>query len=157
MDSIMFEKIYDEAEKKRRKVMVEKATQYAVGGDRLYNFKRASEIERNTPAQALWGKATKHLISIIDMVEGNSPATQEAIDEKIGDMQNYLDLLRAIFIEQLAVAAEIKEITDAINIVSLEAGRVNASAAGRQLRKITKNLKAERKAKKCTGSKLRRK
>lgn len=129
MDSIMFEKIYDEAEKKRRKVMVEKATQYAVGGDRLYNFKRASEIERNTPAQALWGKATKHLISIIDMVEGNSPVTQDLIDEKIGDMQNYLDLLRAIFVEKLQSEA----------------------------RKITKALKTKRKAKKCTDSKLRRK
>ncbi|HSH25907.1 MAG TPA: hypothetical protein VLA13_10280 [Massilibacterium sp.] len=44
--------------------------------------------------------ATKHLVSVIDMVESNEVHDPEYIDEKIGDMINYLILLEGILKEQ---------------------------------------------------------
>lgn len=75
-----------------------KAKEYAIG-DRLYNFKRAAEISRTTPAKALAGMWMKHVVSVIDLIEGSTEPTAERINEKIGDAINYLILLEAIFAE----------------------------------------------------------
>lgn len=75
----------------------QKAGEYASGQDRLHNFKLAARVNGTTPAKALWGMASKHLVSIMDMVDGRQPVTDPMIDEKIGDMVNYLVLLEAIF------------------------------------------------------------
>ena len=75
-----------------------KAKEYAIG-DRLYNFKRAAEISRTTPARALAGMWMKHVVSVIDLIEGSIEATEERVNEKIGDAINYLILLEAVFAE----------------------------------------------------------
>ncbi|RLC23033.1 MAG: hypothetical protein DRH93_08370 [Deltaproteobacteria bacterium] len=81
-------------------ILVEKAKEYATE-DRLHNFKIAGLINNMTISEALWGMATKHLVSIIDMVYGTIPKTEAMVDEKIGDMINYLILLEAVFLEEL--------------------------------------------------------
>ena len=78
--------------------LAHKAKEYA-SDDRLYNFKRAAEIQHTTTAKALWGMASKHLVSVIDLVEGRINATPEMVNEKIGDMINYLILLEAVLKE----------------------------------------------------------
>ena len=82
-----------------RTVLGNKAKEYA-SCDRLYNFKRASEILRTTPEKALLGMLMKHLVSVIDLVEGSLEATEYMVDEKIGDAINYLVLLEAILKER---------------------------------------------------------
>jgi len=77
-----------------------KAREYSDSSDRLYNFKRAGVINHTTPEKALWDMATKHLVSVIDLVEQNKETTIHMIDEKIGDLINYLILLEAILIEK---------------------------------------------------------
>jgi len=42
----------------------------------------------------------KHLVSVFDLIEGRIPTSQEMIDEKIGDMINYLILLEAVLKEK---------------------------------------------------------
>jgi hypothetical protein len=81
-----------------RKIISSKAKEYAIG-DKLYNFKRAAEISRTTPAKALLGMLMKHVVSVIDLVEGSVPATSAMVDEKLGDAINYLILLEAVFKE----------------------------------------------------------
>jgi len=81
-----------------KQVLGNKAKEYAVG-DRLYNFKRAAEIQRTTPQQALAGMFMKHLVSVLDLVEGSLPPTEYMVNEKIGDAINYLILLEAILKE----------------------------------------------------------
>lgn len=81
------------------KVLGNKAGEYASKGDRLHNFKVAARIDNETPAKALWGMAKKHLVSIMDMVDGK-PADIPMINEKIGDMINYLILLEAVLKEE---------------------------------------------------------
>lgn len=81
-------------------ILKRKGEEYSTNDDRLHNFKVAARINNSTPEKALWGMATKHLISIIDLINGKNH-TQNIIDEKIGDMINYLILLEAILKEKL--------------------------------------------------------
>lgn len=78
-----------------------KAREYAQKGDRLHNFKLAAQIDNETPEQALWGMLKKHLVCIIDMKDGRLEATEELINEKIGDAINYLILLEALMKERI--------------------------------------------------------
>lgn len=91
-----FNNLVDRRIEKIRATLSDKASEYATDGTAFYNFFRASEINRKRPESALWDMATKHLVSIIDMVESEQDYEPEYIDEKIGDMINYLILLEGI-------------------------------------------------------------
>ena len=86
--------------------LVEKGKEYASNDDRLHNFKRCAEVRghRATPSTAALWLATKHEVSIDDMVykipEGYKP-TQEMIDEKFKDAVNYLFLLEGTLMDEL--------------------------------------------------------
>lgn len=82
-----------------RSVLAKKAEEYASDNDRLHNFKKAAAISRRKPSQALFGMLVKHLVSIVDLVEGDRPMYLATIDEKIGDAINYLVLLEALLKE----------------------------------------------------------
>jgi len=94
MNTLDFETILDSRIQSIKTVLGNKAKEYAIG-DRLYNFKRAAEISRTSPQKALLGMFMKHLVSVLDLVEGSIPATEYMVNEKIGDAINYLILLEA--------------------------------------------------------------
>lgn len=94
-----FETILDRRLTKCREVLGTKAKEYAHNGDRLYNFRKAGTINNKPMPEALWEMSTKHLVSVIDLVNGVLPPTQHNVDEKIGDMINYLILLEAVLQE----------------------------------------------------------
>jgi hypothetical protein len=102
MNTETFDKIVEERLTKIKDILLIKSKEYAVNDDRLYNFRRASIINKETPEQALWGMFTKHLVSVIDLVEGSTQVTEYLVNEKIGDAINYLILLEAIFKDKLA-------------------------------------------------------
>jgi len=95
-----FNQILENRITKMREVLASKGKEYATE-DRLYNFRRGAEINHTTPQDYLWQLATKHLVSIIDMVEGRLELTPYLISEKIGDIINYCVLLEALFLEIL--------------------------------------------------------
>lgn len=99
MDSSTFQKILEERLKSIQTVLGNKAKEYAQDDDRLHNFKVAAQIDNETPAQALWGMAKKHLVSVMDLKDGKLEATPAMVNEKIGDLINYLLLLEAILKE----------------------------------------------------------
>lgn len=107
MRSADFDKIVNERIEKIKKILGSKAKEYASNEDRLYNFKRAAEMDRTTPAKALWGMMAKHRVSVADLVEGEGCVVMDQesykalIEEKIGDSINYLILLEAILKEYL--------------------------------------------------------
>jgi hypothetical protein len=84
---------------KCQEVLGSKAGEYAYNGDRLHNFRVAAQMNNEPMAKALWGMATKHLVSVQDLVKGLLAPTQHNVDEKIGDMINYLILLEAVLQE----------------------------------------------------------
>lgn len=95
-----FNKILDERLEKIKNTLAKKAEEYSTE-DRLHNFKVAARVNNETPEKALWGMATKHLVSIIDLIEGNHKTTKYMIEEKCGDLINYIILLEALLTEKL--------------------------------------------------------
>ena len=90
-----------------RQVLEAKNKEYASDVDKLHNFKRAGDMLRQTPEKALIGMWSKHIISILDIVdkielENQFPnsMTVSMIEEKIGDAINYLILLEALLKER---------------------------------------------------------
>jgi hypothetical protein len=98
-----FDALLDRRIGKMQAVLRSKALEYSQADDRLHNFHAAARADGTDPAQALWGMALKHWVSIRDMVKqiGTTgiPPSREMVDEKIGDMVNYLVLLEAVFEE----------------------------------------------------------
>lgn len=96
-----FEKLLENRLESIRYVLGVKAKEYVREGNRLHNFDRGSKISGKTREEVLWnGFALKHLVSVFDLIDdvtkGNIPS-KELVDEKIGDLINYLILLEACF------------------------------------------------------------
>lgn len=96
MNNEEFEVIFEDTVAKAREVLVTKAKEYAKGGDRLHNFKKAGDLKGETPRQALMGMMAKHTVSIYDMAMTTDTFTDAQWHEKIGDELNYLILLLAV-------------------------------------------------------------
>jgi hypothetical protein len=107
MDTTDFNRVVTRRLKKIEDVLAGKAKEYAIG-DRLYNFKRAAGILNTTPEKALAGMFVKHLVSVMDLIEGSIESTQAMVDEKVGDAINYLILLEALFAERRVLDAQSK-------------------------------------------------
>lgn len=87
-----------------KEILLKKRAEYAPeGGDRLHNFKRAAAMLNKSPEQCLIGMWTKHVVSMLDIcdrIDKETPS-KEMIEEKIGDLINYLILLEAMLKEHL--------------------------------------------------------
>lgn len=102
MNQDCFNKIFTERIEKAYATLVAKGKEYAPSQDRLHNFKRAAAITRQTPEQVCVGFMVKHLVSVLDLVDAEAAGTKPsdaAIDEKIGDLFNYIILLEALLRE----------------------------------------------------------
>ena len=99
MNSQEFKEILNERLKKIKSTIKSKGQEYATE-DRLYNFKRAAKILETSPEEALAGMFVKHLVSVLDLIEGTLTPTKHLINEKIGDTINYLILLEAMLLEK---------------------------------------------------------
>ena len=89
-----------------QEVLGEKAKEYARNNDALHNFNFGARLINKTREEVLWeGYALKHLASVFDMIDdirqGNIPA-DEHVNEKIGDLINYLILLEACIKETIS-------------------------------------------------------
>lgn len=105
MNSIDFNKHVESRVKKSLDVLITKAKEYAVGDDRLHNFRTASKLKKTTMSDACLGMALKHFVSIIDITNAvaskDALVTKDVLDEKFGDALNYLLLLEACLIEEM--------------------------------------------------------
>lgn len=95
-----FQKILNDRLCKIKTTLDKKAGEYSSDEDRLYNFKQAAAIMGVEPQEALWGMAVKHLVSVQDLVYKNLENTKANVNEKIGDLINYLILLEALLSEE---------------------------------------------------------
>jgi hypothetical protein len=81
-----------------KETLVLKGKEYRRNSDPLHNFEVAARLGSTTREKALWGFALKHYVSFMDMLDdiekGNLPKV-EKVDEKIGDLLNYLILCEA--------------------------------------------------------------
>ena len=108
MDSKTFDLILKQRILNMKRILASKGKEYASNNDRLYNFKRAGQIKRESPEAAWLGMFSKHLVSILDLIENpdtvltSKKKPVEYIDEKIGDAINYLVLLEGLVLERLS-------------------------------------------------------
>jgi hypothetical protein len=89
-----------------RRVLVGKNTEYARGGDKLSNFKKAGGLQGCVPELALQGMMAKHQVSILDLIKDLDKDQHHSIaiwEEKLGDALNYLFLLRALLAERYSI------------------------------------------------------
>ena len=105
MNKHSFQHILNERLSKTVRVLGNKAADYAKDGDRLHNFRVAARIGNESMAKALEGMMRKHLVSVYDLIDKDEREVIPAdlIDEKIGDLINYLILLEAVLLEEKAV------------------------------------------------------
>lgn len=82
-----------------RDLLVVKGEEYSLEADRLLAFKKAAQVQGETPAQALCGMMAKHTVSVYDMAMGGGRYSMARWDEKITDSINYLLLLKALIME----------------------------------------------------------
>ena len=84
---------------KIKTILMSKAKEYAQGTNRYQNFDTAARVMGTTREQALLGMMMKHFVSILDIIEKPCNFSDGIIDEKIGDMINYLILLEGMLLE----------------------------------------------------------
>jgi len=99
-----FQEVLQQRLKKIEQTLGQKAKEYAAEGDKLHNFNVGARITGQTREKVLWGFALKHYISFLDILEnldkGKLP-TEAMVDEKIGDLINYLVLVEASLKDRL--------------------------------------------------------
>ena len=94
-----FDTVCNERIVKIKKVLLSKSKEYAKGADRYHNFNVAARVGGTSREKALLGMMMKHLVSVLDIIEEPGRFNDEVIDEKIGDMINYLILLEGMLLE----------------------------------------------------------
>lgn len=96
-----FDKVLENRINLIRSVLSSKGKEYSLNNDRLHNFNKAAVILDESREKALMGMAIKHFISILDMINLGKLPDEKVLEEKIGDMINYLILLEASFIDDI--------------------------------------------------------
>jgi hypothetical protein len=97
-----FNEVVDIVVGKVKDLLQSKNVEYARGGDKLHNFKKAAGFG-GTQETALGGMMLKHTVSIYDMIDDVAKANNASIEkweEKIVDHINYLILLYAMQVER---------------------------------------------------------
>lgn len=80
-----------------------KDKEYTRNNDKLWNFRRAGQIIGTTPERALLGMMSKHIVSVLDIVDDELAGTwtpESVFNEKFSDLHNYLFLLEAMLKER---------------------------------------------------------
>lgn len=81
-----------------KETLISKHNEYATDDD-FHNFNVAAKLQDITPEQALMGMATKHIVSVCDLINDSAEGRIVSDDmwrEKIGDNINYLLILWAM-------------------------------------------------------------
>lgn len=109
MTATEFSDLLNDRIDRMKAVLDAKADEYAKEHDRLHNFKQGAAAQGRTPAQTCLSYMTKHWCSVVDLVdddaEGFHDRVLKRLDEKIGDLVNYVVLLEAVLLESARAAS----------------------------------------------------
>ena len=104
MEEKDFQRVLTQRLQKIEQTLGQKAKEYAAEGDKLHNFNVGARITGQIREKVLWGFALKHYISFMDILDdmelGKLPS-EAMVDEKIGDLINYLVLVEASIKDKL--------------------------------------------------------
>lgn len=105
-----FDNIVQERVDKTISTLIVKGKEYRRNNNAMHNFDRAGQIAGIPREQAMWGFALKHYISFTDILNDLSEdklPTIEMVDEKIGDLINYLILCEASLKEKIMLNSKL--------------------------------------------------
>jgi hypothetical protein len=111
MTHIKFEAIVRDRFERCVKVLSHKAAEYASDVDRLQNFKDGAKFLNVTPSQYALALVTKHIVALKDHIMSGNPLSTEFIDEKIGDIINYMVLIEGIEEDNNEIGADVSKCT----------------------------------------------
>ena len=101
MNVVKFSDLVQDRIKSCIETMRYKRNEYAEEQDVLRNFRDAGRVAGVPAEKALFGMWLKHLISLMDMIDGKTEYDLAMINEKFIDNHNYLYLLEALLRERL--------------------------------------------------------
>lgn len=84
--------------------MASKSNEYSTDSNKLHNFDIGARMTGKLREEIILGFALKHHISILDIVDNIGKGilpTEAMVEEKIGDLVNYLILLEASIKERI--------------------------------------------------------
>ena len=93
-----FDNVVEDRLKLVKSSLIAKNKEYSRDNKPLHNFDKASRISGQSREKALWGFALKHYVSFMDILDDmdkDSMPSKEHIEEKIGDLINYLIICEA--------------------------------------------------------------
>lgn len=93
-----------------KRLLITKSQEYSDDGDRLHNFRVAASMQGVDMKQALGGMMAKHTVSIYDMIGDENDFVMDVWEEKITDHINYLLLLKAVLVEEIAAEGASREV-----------------------------------------------
>lgn len=99
MDNKLFNEIFDETCAGCKDLICAKGEEYE-RGDKFSAFRYSAALQRTTPERVLFGYMSKHIISMVDMVNDDKVQDMELVDAKVFDIINYAILYRAMCIER---------------------------------------------------------
>lgn len=102
-----FSEVVDERINKIIDTLRDKGIEYSGDGDVFHTFKTGASIVGSTPEAALKGMMLKQLVSVFDLIgwagTSDDRLSEHLIDEKIGDLINYLILLEGMLKQRVEV------------------------------------------------------
>jgi hypothetical protein len=99
MNSKDFIKIISETFEDSERTLSSKGTEYSTNNNVFETFEKSVGSFFSSREEAALGFSIKHFTSITDMVLTNKEYSKEYIDEKFGDIINYMLLLKAMMYE----------------------------------------------------------
>ena len=104
MTKEVFNEIVQDRLDKIKSTLISKGKEYQRNEDVLHNFEKAAKMGNTTREKALWGFALKHYVSFMDILDDLEKGEKihiGLVEEKIGDLINYLILAEASIKDRL--------------------------------------------------------
>lgn len=117
-----------------RDTLVKKATEYASDTDRLHNFKQGAGLQKRSQKQTLLGFLTKHIISVVDMLDSDETFSRAQWDEKLGDFINYALIASAMVEEEGGPGTAKAKSEDALQALRERLSGVSAGSVSKPTR-----------------------
>lgn len=119
LSKVVFDAMLNEQLEHMRKTLASKGDEYAPGNDdRMHNFNVAMAIDQavsgnpKTREDVIWDMAKKHFVSVMDAradiaLEQTSKLTKAYLDEKFGDLINYMFLMKTSMMQTLGLLHQV--------------------------------------------------
>ena len=102
MTNEIFNEIVEDLINHCKDTLIRKGDEYSTEKDRLSNIRRMASLKGSSTAQATWDACIKHFASVMDQIESGVIPNEAWMNEKLGDIINYMLILKAVWLDSKA-------------------------------------------------------